>query len=348
MVEVDGASGGGQILRTALTLSMLAEEAVTVTDVRGDRSEPGLKPQHLTAVQTAAEVCDADVEGGELGSDEVAFDPGDPTGGTYEATIGTAGSVTLLFDTFLPLATTLEEPLTLAASGGTDVKWSPPLPFYRQVKLPLLRAAGLAAAVDPVRTGYYPAGGGRARLRLWPSPAPEFRLDGRVDDPVASVYSKAAAELSDADVADRQADAAAERLARRGIDVRRRTVVETETRSPGSTVLVRVTGAGSGSERDDAPPGPVAGFDAYGEPGKPAEDVAADAVEDAERFLAGSGAVDRHLADQLLAFLAVGGGRVAVPDVTDHVSTSFDVLAAFGYDLSVDRSGPVPVVASDG
>ena len=130
MVEVDGDDGGGQILRTSLTLAMLTGKAMTV-------------------------------EGGRLGSEEVRLDPGEPSGGSYEAAVGTAGSLTLVFDTLLPVATALDAPLEPAATGGTDVKWSPPLSFYRRVKLPLLRAHGLAAAVTRprVRGPQRPAGG---------------------------------------------------------------------------------------------------------------------------------------------------------------------------------------------
>ena len=130
MVEVDGDDGGGQILRTSLTLAMLTGKAMTV-------------------------------EGGRLGSEVVRFDPGEPSGGSYETAVGTAGSLTLVFDALLPVATALDAPLELAATGGTDVKWSPPLSFCRRVKLPLLRAHGLAAAVTRprVRGPQRPAGG---------------------------------------------------------------------------------------------------------------------------------------------------------------------------------------------
>jgi len=330
MVEIDGSAGGGQILRTALTLSMLSGESVTVTDVRANRPDPGLKAQHLAAVEVAAAVSDATVSGAELGSETVEFDPGDPTGGRYEADVGTAGSLTLLFDTLLPLATVLEDPLSLSATGGTDVKWSPPLSSYRHVKLPLLREHGLAATVEPERPGFYPAGGGRATLHLWPSSVSPLALDGGApgsDGPQARIYSLAADSLADADVADRQADAAERLLSDLAVESVHREVTYAAATSPGSSLVVALDGDGV-----------IGGFDACGEKGKRAEAVASEAVADLQAFRETGAAVDEHLADQLLVFLALAGGRVVVPGLTDHVETNLAVLDEFGYDLTVEES----------
>ncbi|MEF8851991.1 MAG: RNA 3'-terminal phosphate cyclase [Haloarculaceae archaeon] len=330
MVEVDGSAGGGQILRTSLALSMLSGKSVTVENVRGDRPEPGLRHQHLAAVEAAAAVSDAVVEGADLGSERVAFEPGEPRGGRYEVTIDTAGSLTLVFDTIWPVATVLEEPLTLTATGGTDVKWSPTMAFCRRVKLPLLREHGLAVAVDVGRPGFYPAGGGRATLGLWPSSLSPVRLGGGTGVE-ARVYSLASESLADPDVAARQADTAASGLADLGVETTRREVAYAAADSPGSSLVVGLEGEGI-----------RAGFDALGEPGKPAEDVATDAVADVETWVETPAAVDEHLADQLVVALALGGGRVATPRVTDHVETNLAVLEAFGYDCSVvNRNGQV-------
>ncbi|WP_123537595.1 RNA 3'-terminal phosphate cyclase [Halosimplex salinum] len=336
MLEVDGSQGGGQLVRSALTLSMLSGEAVELDEVRGNRSTPGLKPQHLAAVETAADVADADVEGAEQGSERVTFEPGRIGGGRYEADIGTAGSVSLLFDTFLPLATRIDEPLSITATGGTDVKWSPPLAYYREVKLPLLRRFGLAAAVEVDRTGFYPVGGGRATLRLWPSSLSRIDLGSGLSQTGARVYSKAAAELADAEVAERQAAAATDALDGLGVETVEHRTTYVATSNPGSVVVVRLDGADS-----------VAGFDAYGSPGTPAEEVSNRATDPLRRFLGSGAAVDVHLADQLLVFLGLAGGRVAVPGVSDHLSSSLDLLATFGQDVSVDDSGPAPVVFAD-
>jgi len=331
MIEVDGSAGGGQLVRSALTLSMLTGDPVRIDEVRGDRATPGLKAQHLAVVETAAAVSNAEVEGAATGSETVTFEPGAPEGGRYRADIGTAGSITLLFDTFLPLAGRLDDPLRITATGGTDVKWSPPLDYYRRVKLPILRAGGLAAAVEPERRGFYPVGGGEATLRVWPSDPDPLALAAPGPVTGARVYSTASADLADADVAERQVDAAVAELADRGVEAVTARTTYGESASPGSVVVVRLDREGG-----------VAGLDACGEQGVSAERVAAAAFEDFEAVADESVAVDEHLADQLAVFVAVAGGRVAVPRVSDHLASSLDLFEAFGYEVAVtEREGRI-------
>lgn len=329
MLELDGSAGGGQLLRTALSLSAVAGEPFRMTDVRGGRETPGLRPQHVAAVRAMAEVVDAEVSDVDVGSDDITFEPGAPAGGTYEVDIGTAGSATLLADAILPLSTRLAEPLAVRVVGGTDVKWSPPVDALRFVKLPLLRRAGLQASVEVDRRGFYPAGGGAVTLRLAPSTLRPLALTDRGELAGARVYSVASASLAENDVAGRQASAARERLEGAGVEVLEWSATHAATRSPGSAVVVRLDYEGS-----------LAGFDALGERGRPAEDVAGDAVDAALAFDDGPGAVDAHLADQLVVVLALAGGAVDVPVVTDHAETSVELVRAFGYDVAIeDRDG---------
>ncbi|ADB62081.1 RNA 3'-phosphate cyclase [Haloterrigena turkmenica DSM 5511] len=355
-IDLDGATAGGQFVRTALTLSVLENEPVRIENVRGNRSTPGLRHQHLAVLETMAAVCDADVSGAELGAETVEFEPGLEStadasgwsgagrgrlaGGTYEVDIGTAGSATLLFDALLPLASVLESQLSVTVTGGTDVAWSPPLDYVRRVKLPLLRRVGLTAAVEVDRRGFYPDGGGRATLHLAPSTLEPIELAERGPLEGVRLYSTESASLADRDVAYRQAEGALERLALAEADLEvvdrcERTV---ESPSPGSAIVLRVD-HGTG----------IAGFTALGERGKPAERVGEDAADAANRFLkrdieAGSGPapVDRHMADQLLVFLALAGGRVRIPAVTDHVATSRELLEAFGADLRLELERDAP------
>lgn len=345
MLEVDGAEGGGQFLRTTLAVSALEREPVRIENIRGERDDPGLKAQHLAVVETLAAITDADIAGAKIGAETVAFDPGPISGGRYEVDIGTAGSTTLLFGALLPLAVGLEEPLAVTTTGGTDVAWSPPLDYQRCVKLPLLRAFGLAAVVEVDRRGFYPEGGGRATLRLFPSKVGPIDLAGgdrssRGID-AARIYSTEAADLADRDVAKRQAGAARERLEQ---SVNERVETSADSPGPGSAIVVALADGGL----------PRAGFAALGEPGKPAERVGEEAADGANRFLAGEPgldgppAVDRHLADQLLPILALAGGRYRTPAVTDHLESTADLLAELGYDLglTLDRHGAV--VSGDG
>jgi len=343
---LDGASAGGQFLRTALALSVLENEPVRLENVRGDRPDPGLAHQHLAALETIAAVCDADVSGAELGAKTIEFEPnlertGDQTGrgrlvgGEYTVDIGTAGSATLLFDTLLPLATILESPLSVTVTGGTDVAWSPPLDYFRYVKLPLLRRFGLAAACEIDRRGFYPAGGGRAILQLAPSDLEQVDLVDRGPIEGLRVYSTESASLAERDVAHRQAEGALERLGRDDTpDLEERCETTAESACPGSALVVRLD-HGTG----------VAGFSALGERGTLAERVGEDAADAANRFLEGSAPVDRHMADQLLVVLAVAGGRIRIPTVTDHVETGCTLLEAFGIDVDCEPDGETTVVS---
>ena len=343
MLELDGSDAGGQFVRTALALSALENTPIRLENVRGGRSTPGLRPQHLAGVEAMATVCDAEVSGAAVGSETVEFDPrpasahGSIPGGTYAVDIGTAGSVTLLFDTLLPLATRLESPLSVTVTGGTDVKWSPPLDYFRYVKLPVLRRFGLAAAVEVDRRGFYPTGGGEATLHLGPSKIAPIELERRGALEGVRLYSTEADALTESDVATRQAVGALERLEPEDRDLSMIERVETTSASasPGSVIVLRV----------DCETGP-AGVTALGERGKPAERVGADAADAAIRFLEGDAPIDRHLADQLLVFVGIAGGRVRVPEVTAHVETSLALLERLEFDVELAREPEPTVVAS--
>ncbi|NHN41985.1 RNA 3'-terminal phosphate cyclase [Halorubellus sp. JP-L1] len=334
MIEIDGSAGGGQILRSALSLAALSGDAVRVEHVRGDRRKPGLKHQHLACVEAAAAACDADVDGAELGSETVAFDPGRVRGGSIEVAVGTAGAVALVFETVLPLCVALDAELSVTATGGTDVAWSPTLDYYRTVRLPLARRAGWRATVDVARRGFYPKGGGEATLHVEPAATERVRFDRRGRFEGASVEAVASADLADADVADRLVDGALDALEDVGVAVDATAARSVRSPGTGASVLVRL-------EYEHT----VAGFTALGEPGTPAEAVGADAATDALAFHqqgrtspgrggpASPPVVDAHAADQLVLPLARGGGRVRPTAVTDHVETNCAVARAFDRDV---------------
>lgn len=351
---IDGSAGGGQILRSALALAGVAGEPVRVENVRGDRPNPGLKHQHRACVEAAAAVCDADVDGAELGSETVVFDPGEPAGGEVAVDVGTAGAVTLVFETVLPLSVALDEPLAVTATGGTDVAWSPTVDYYRRVRLPLARAAGWPATLDVDRRGFYPEGGGRATLTVEPGESTRVAVDERGDLAAARVHAVAGADLAaDADVHSRLAEAATEALGDAGVDVAAvETMAAEDAPSTGAAVLVELDYAES-----------VAGFGALGEPGRPAEAVGEAAASDALAFHEATGtrarddgdgtppdampssatqsgatppAVDEYAADQLVLPLALGGGRVRPAAITDHVRTNCAVARTFGHDVRVE------------
>jgi RNA 3'-terminal phosphate cyclase (ATP) len=337
VLEIDGSTGGGQVVRSALALAVIAERPVRITDIRANRPEPGLKPQHLAVVETLADISNASVDGAARAAETIEFTPATPTGGRVTADIGTAGSVSLVFDAVLGLAATLDEPLAVTATGGTEVNWSPPLLGHRRVKLPFCRNFGLQAAIDRSRTGFYPAGGGRATLHLAPSSLTPLALGERGGFRGARIYSLASMDLLDGAVARRQAETARDALTEAGIEV-----LATETRSAaaestGSALVIELEYARS-----------RASFDALGEPGLPADDAATSAVTDALNFHDSSAVVDRRLADQLLPFLAIAGGEIRIPEITAHVQSHLALLERFGYELRPQERGDTVTIRVGG
>ena len=326
MITIDGAGGGGQILRTALSLATITDTPVRIEDIRGSRPDPGLKPQHLTAVELVAEMCDADVDGAEPDAESLTFRPGDTHRRSLRTEVGTAGSITLLFDTVLPIAATSNEPFELTATGGTNVKWAPTIEYQQLVKGPLLAEWGVDATVKLSRTGFYPAGGGEATLGTTPDSLSPIELETRGDLETVEIYSKASEDLAEREVADRQASHAQTELESAGLPAAVRRADYVPTKSTGSSLLL--CGVYEQS---------IVGFDALGERGRTSEAVAEGAVQEFTAFHETDAAVDVFMADQLMPLLALVGGRVRIPAVSAHVETNLDVIRAFGSDLRLDR-----------
>ena len=175
MIEIDGSEGegGGQILRSSLSLAICTQQPFRITNIRANREKPGLMRQHLTAVKAAAEICDAEVDGAELGSRALTFRPGGCAAGDYSFAIGTAGSCTLVFQTVLPALLTASGESRVRITGGTHNRASPPFDFLARSFLPLLSRMGANVQLDLTSYGFFPRGGGEIRARI--SPAPRLR-----------------------------------------------------------------------------------------------------------------------------------------------------------------------------
>ncbi len=322
------------MLRSSLALSMVTGEEFRIENIRGSRPNPGLKRQHLEAVKAAAKLCNADTSGVRDGSTEIEFSPGELNSEGFTVNIGTAGSVTLLLDTVLPVTTQVNKDFRLEVKGGTDVKWSPTVSYYRDVKIPLLQGFGADASLDVERTGFYPKGGGCVKLETSPFSMDPLDITARGELERFEVYSKASGDLERQDVADRQASETARKLKNSHISVPVEKKVEyAEAASTGSSLCLKAVYEDS-----------IAGFDALGEKGKRAEKVAHDVVQDFKSFHASDAAVDPYMADQVIVFLALVGGEVAIPEATDHVQTSLEVVRKFGMDIEVESRGKEAVL----
>lgn len=335
LVTIDGSQGegGGQILRTALSLSAVLSRPLRVVNIRAGRKQPGLRPQHVAAVKAAAAVCYARVEGVREHSSELFFEPQiSPQAGAYFFEIGTAGSATLLLQTVLiPLAFAGGRS-QVTIGGGTHVSWSPPFDYLEQVVLPAIAPLGYRAEMTLVQWGFYPKGGGKliAEIDGGLRPAVGSALDLAAADPQLA-WSRSRGELCalsvhsiSANVGNqvtaRQASQAYNRLAAVGLRATTH-LLNPSSVGPGTCVWILAEYAG----------GVRAGFTGYGRQGYPAERVADDAVNAFLAFHAGDAPIDPHLADQLVLPLSLTGQPVAyrTSEITQHLLTNIWVVAQF-------------------
>jgi RNA 3'-terminal phosphate cyclase (ATP) len=344
---IDGAhgEGGGQILRTGVTLAAIAVRPVRFTRIRAGRRRPGMAAQHLTAVRAAAALCDAALEGDTLGSQELLFAPRRPVcAGRYsfdvaEARVGgSAGAASLVLQTVLMPLAVATGPSEVLIEGGTHLPQSPTFDYLRDVWLPALKNLGVHATVSMERWGWYPVGKGAIHAAVAGAPPGACRLVplalGAPGDLLCIGGSAVAANLSP-HIAERMADRALSLLAplaaatNASVDVRAECV---RAACPGAGMFLL-------AEYRNA----RAGFSALGARGKPAEQVAEEAVTALQAHHASGAAIDPHLADQLLLPLALASGpsRFTVAEVTRHLETNAWLIDQFGVaTTSAEKAAP--------
>ena len=316
MITLDGSmgEGGGQVLRTALSLSLVTGQPFVIERIRAGRNKPGLARQHLTCVLAAAEVGDARVEGAELGSQRLAFKPKCVRAGDYTFAIGTAGSTTLVLQTLLPALLSADKASTLTVTGGTHNPMCPPFDFLAKCFAPALRAMGLSMDLQLLRHGFAPAGGGAIACTINPGkPRPiEFLQREAVGLPRARVLvSKLPRDVGEREV----------HVVRRRLDLHAQQVLveNVDSHGPGNMVLLEFPNRFV-TEVIGVP----------GERGVRAEQVAEQACAQAKRYLATDAPVGEHLADQLLLPMAMaGGGAFRTLEPTLHARTNAEVVERF-------------------
>jgi RNA 3'-terminal phosphate cyclase (ATP) len=319
LIEIDGSfgEGGGQILRTALSLSAITGAPFHIFNLRKGRAKPGLKRQHLACVKAAGEITSAFCPGAELGSLELHFEPKAIRFGSYSFAIGTAGSTTLLLQTILPILAMAAEPSEVILHGGTHNPMAPPVDYLLEVFRPAVAGLGINFDLELIQHGFYPKGGGsiRARVQPWPERDLAFEQTRLWDwgEPLASVLL---ANLP-ASVAEREQKELARAL-RIPLDRIETQVLPGEV-GPGNAVMVRFQAEGR-----------TVLFTAFGEKHKRAEIVAKEGAREAKLFARSRAPVDHHLADQILLYLALGrGGRFLTDAVTEHARTNLEVIRQF-------------------
>ena len=343
MIILDGSKGegGGQIVRTALALSNITGKPFRVTNIRAGRKDAGLKPQHVHCVKALQQLCGAKSEGAFEGSSELLYVPGKITAKNLTIDIGTAGSITLLLQAVLLPCMFAKKSHMLRLKGGTDTEWSMPADYFANVLLPQYRRV-CDITSNLLKRGYYPKGGGEVKLAIKPKihrneyenfeafwkelSKHSFKLEDQGTLIGIKGISHASKDLLNARVAERQAEAAKQKLSKFPTRI---SVEYADTLSTGSGITLWAVFSKDGEDIDIANPIRI-GADALGAPGKPAELVGQEAAEKLLKSIASKAPVDSHLADNLIPLLALcAPSSMLVEEITKHAHTNIDVVEAF-------------------
>ena len=333
MLEVDGSfgEGGGQILRTSLALAAVLGKEVRIFNVRAGRSEPGLRAQHLTSVRTIAQLCNASTRSVEIGSTEFTFRPGELKSGEFTFDVGTAGSITLVLQTIMPLLSFTPGRVKLEIRGGTDVKWSPPIDYVRLVMLPLLARIGVAISVESVIRGHYPRGGGAVRISSRPS-KPLASIIGTAGGVVTKIVGSSHASNLPRHVAERQASSAASGTSLESLPIPEIKIEASDDGglSPGSGIVLC-------AETENQA---LIGADCLGEKGIPAERVGETAANQLVTEIRSGSFLDRHMGDMIVPYIALGEGvsEVSISRMTRHTMTNIKVAESVA-EVSFETQG---------
>lgn len=328
MIHIDGSygEGGGQILRSSLSIAAITGQPIQINRIRAGRQKPGLAAQHLTAVRAAAAICHAQVQGDALGSMMLEFIPGSSVqAGTYTFDVsearqgGSAGAITLVLQTILL-------PLVLASGnsqvtlrGGTHVSHSPSMTYIEQVYLPTLHRMGVGVEAKLNAWGWYPQGGGEVELLMnGVSKLGGINLVERGD--LQQVRGLAVVTELPSHIPQRMASRA-ENLLREAQLKPNIQPLRAKGIAPGASLFLTAEYENSES-----------GFGALGRLGLPADKVAQMACEELLKFHQTGAPVDEHLADQLLlpAALACQNSVYRVAEITQHLTTNAWVIEQFG------------------
>jgi len=319
LLKIDGSygEGGGQILRSASALSTLMKEPVEINDIRANRPIPGIRPQHHTAISCIKAICKGTAEGLSIGSSKLTFLPGEIQPGEYNFNIGTAGSINLVFQTCILACLKTPKPITIRLIGGTDVKWAPTWDYFSQVFLPMIEKMGVKTEAQLIKRGYYPKGGGEAKLTIHPvDKLKSLKLEEENYSNIEGIVHSA--NLPE-HISRRMKHAALKIAVKNNI----RSYIQVENAislSPG-------TGITLWCKSDNT----ILGATSLGEKGVAAEKIGENVANQLIKDIRTKATVDRYIIDQILPYMVLADGEsiCIVRELSTHTQTNMWIINQF-------------------
>lgn len=321
-IIIDGSfgEGGGQVLRTALSISSITGMPVKIHHIRAGRKIPGLQPQHLTGVEALSLITHAQTQGARIGSEEITFIPGKITPGNYRFDIKTAGSVTLLLQTLLLPLSLASDKSSLTLIGGTHVPWSPPFHYFNDVLFPILKSMGISINGVIKRWGWYPRGEGLVHIEI--EPVSEIKPVSLIRrGKIKRIRGLSAISNLPRHVGERQRDYALKKIEKElKMNTEIEVIYDVPSSGPGSFFFLVVETEGA-----------IAGFSSLGKKGIPAEKVSDDAYKQLKDYIQREECLDPHLSDQIVPFMALAkdSPSFSTTKITDHMLTNIWVVRNF-------------------
>ena len=316
MIGIDGSylEGGGQIIRTAVALSAITGESCKIENIRYNRPNPGLQAQHLTAVKSVARLCGTDVNVN-IGDTSFVFEPKEIRGGSYEVDIGTAGAISLVIQSLMLPSLHAKHPVEISLKGGTHVKWSPSMDYMKSVFSYYMKKIGIDFSLNIENYGFFPKGGGMVKVKIKPATPKALTIIDRGKLIGHEAVSVASEDLRKNKVAERQVNAV-----ENFFDLEKKDMNYVPSLSTGSSIHVSALFENC-----------ILGESSLGERGKKAEEVGSEAAIGLKNQINGHACLDKHIADQLLPFLAFAkqDSSIRVSEITPHVLTNIWVIEQF-------------------
>jgi len=324
MKVIDGStkSGSGTIVRYSVALASLLGKEIKIQNIRQRRDKPGLRAQHLKAIQACAEMCHGVVENAAVGSKEITYIPREKfNGGEYEWDIGTAGSTTMFAQALLPLACFAEKPSKFRLEGGLFQDFAPSAYHMKSVLLPLLKQMGIQAELEIIRPGYVPKGKGIIEIEV--EPVEKLKPFNLIEQgKITSINGIAlSSHLEEKKVSQRMAQECRKILSSQGYKVEIKEIYDKSSLQEGAALAIYA----------DTSSGSIIGSDRAGRPGRRSESIGRYVAQNFMEDVNTGAAVDRYIADQLIIYagLAEGISRYSIPRITEHVETNLWLIEEF-------------------